>query len=408
VNQTTVKPKAKPERKKRPISLYLLVIFLIGLVAWMMPVPKLRAESTYIYKSPVSPVDLAWPDYGQSSVGAVGYGVLDSQGGQVPAPMASLTKVVTAMAVLNKKPLGNGSQGGNIKITATDVDNYNGYVGKGGSVVPVSAGEELSEYQALQAMLLPSANNMADTLARWAFGSMNNYTAFANSYVKTLGLKQTNVADASGFDPSSVSSAQDLTILGLAAYNNPVLRNIFGQKSAEIPVAGTIHSTNWLLGQGGNVGIKTGNTQQAGGCYLFADQRNIKGQTVTVIGAIMGAPDLSTAISDSRPLSQSVDNGFAKVTVANKGQVVGIMVPDWGDKTNIYAEHDLSMLTWKTRQVVSSMKIDLSGRSLKQGQTVGQLVATVWDKTSGVDIAVADKVSGPSLGWRVYGRYFGG
>jgi len=374
----------------------------------MIPVPKLRAESTYSYKSPVSAVSLAWPNYGQSAVGAVGYGVLDSQGQQTAIPIASLTKVITAMAVLKQKPLAPGSQGGNIKITAADVASYNDYVAKGGSVVPVTEGEEISEYQAMQAMLLPSANNMADTLARWAFGSTSNFTNFANNYVKTYGLKQTHVADASGFSANSVSTADDLTLLGLAAYDNPVLKDIVGQKSAEIPVAGTVHNTNWLLGIDGIVGIKTGNTDQAGGCYLFAQERVIQGEKVTVVGTILGAPDLPTAISDSRTLANSVDKGFIKVNVVHRGQVVGIIVPDWGDKTNIYALDNLSILTWKSRQVDTDMRTNLAGKSLKPGQVVGNFVAIVWDRNASVKIAAADKVKGPSMGWRLYQRYIGG
>lgn len=406
MNQPAVK--VKPQKPKNRLPSFLLIVFVIGLICWLVPVPKLRAESTYQYKSPVSPVSLRWPSYGQSAVGAVGYGVLDSQGGQVPAPMASITKMVTALAVLKKKPLAEGSQGGNIKITAADVKIYNDYVAEGGSVVAVNEGEQLSEYQALQAMLLPSANNMANTLARWAFGSMSNYTSFTNAYVKKLGLKNTKVADASGFSPGSVSTAEDLTVLGLAALANPVLADIVNQPSADIPVAGTVHNTNFLLGTDGNIGIKTGNTDQAGGCYLFAQQRTILGDKLTIVGAVMGAPDLFTAMTDSRTLSSSVDSGFAKVTVARKGQVVGIMVPDWGEKANIYATSDLSMLTWKTRQVTSKMETDLSSRSLKANEMVGRLVGIVWDKQNFVNLAVSDDVHGPSFGWRLYRRYFGG
>jgi serine-type D-Ala-D-Ala carboxypeptidase (penicillin-binding protein 5/6) len=400
-------PVVKPKRQ-RSLPSFLVIVFVIGLICWLVPLPKLHAESTYTYKSPVAPVSLNWPAYGQSAVGAVGYGLLDSHGEQVPAPMASLTKVVTAMAVLSKKPLTAGSQGDTINIGPADVASYNDYSSKGGSVVAVTDGEQISEYQALQALLLPSANNMADTLARWAFGSVDNFTAYANSYVKTLGLKQTHVADASGFSPNSVSTATDLTLLGLAAYNNPVLRDVVSQKTAALPVAGNINNTNWLLGTNGYVGIKTGNTEQAGGCYLFATNQLIHGQKILVIGTIMDAPDLATAISDSRPLAQSVQSGFSLVTVAHRGQVVGIMLPDWGDKTNIYARDDLKILTWNTRQVASTMQVKVSGRSLKSNQTVGKLIATVWDKKISVDLAVADKVSGPSWSWRLVKRYFGG
>lgn len=407
MNQVRPPAKVQPQKEKSRLPVILLIIFLISLLAWMAPLPKLRAESTYKYKSSVSPVSLDWPNYGQASVGAVGYGVLASAGSQTPVPMASVAKVVTALSVLKKKPLADGSQGGNIKITAADVASYNDYAARDGSVAAVSEGEQISEYQALQAMLLPSANNMADTLARWAFGSTTNYVNYANGYVKKLGLKHTTISDASGFSSRTVSTAEDLTLLGLAAYSNPTLQDIVAQRAADIPVAGTVYNTNFLLGSNGYVGIKTGNTDQAGGCYLFAQKRTILGDQVTVIGAIMGAPDLQTAMSDSSSLAQSVDRGFKKVIVAKKGQVVGIMVPDWGVKSNIYALSDLTIMTWKTRQVVSSMENDYTTRSLKQNEMVGRLVATVWDKKNFVNLAVSDEIPGPSFSWRLYRRYFG-
>ena len=111
---------------------------------------------------------------------------------------------------------------------------YDNYASQDGSVVVVSEGEQISEYQALQAMLLPSANNMADTLAVWAYGSMDNYLAYANNLATSLSLKQTHLADASGFSAQTVSSASDLVELAQTAMNDPVLTQIVSQRQADI------------------------------------------------------------------------------------------------------------------------------------------------------------------------------
>jgi D-alanyl-D-alanine carboxypeptidase (penicillin-binding protein 5/6) len=282
---------------------------------------------------------------------------------------------------------------------------YNSYSSQGGSVVQVSEGEQISEYQALQALLLPSANNMADTLVRWAFGSMSGYTTYANRYLKSSGFTKTTVADASGFSDKSVSTAQDLTGLGLVFMQNDVLREITNQTQADIPVAGTIHSTNWLLGTDNVIGIKTGNTDQAGGCYLFASQRSIQGQDVTVVGAILSAPDLETAITDSRPLIDSVDNGFNKVTAAKRGQVIGLFTAPWGGVSNIIAKDDVSILTWKSRQVVGSLQVSKNNTSLGKDQVVGTITATAWDKKSIGYLVSTAKISKPSFSWRLYRRH---
>src|SRR5207245_1841316 len=123
----------------------------------------------------LSPPKITWPAYGQAGIGAAGYGLLSVAGAQTAAPIASVAKVMTALAVLSQKPLELNQQGPTITITEEDVASYENYVTQGGSVVRVDSGEQISEYQALQAMLIPSANNMAFTLSRWAFGSTDNY-----------------------------------------------------------------------------------------------------------------------------------------------------------------------------------------------------------------------------------------
>lgn len=393
-------------RRKRPsLPLLLLILFVLGIVSWSLPVPKIKAQSSYTYKSRPTAVTLSWPTYGQSALGAVGYGVLDSHGPQITAPMASVTKVITALSVMKHKPLKVGDQGPTITVTAEDVASYNYFNSNGGSVVTVSQGEQISEYQALQAMLLPSANNMADTLARWAFGSTDNYTKFANAYMKQLGLKSTVIDDASGFSPKSTSTAQDLTNLGILFEKNPVLAAISSQAAAEIPVAGTVHNTNWLLGVDGVDGIKTGNTDQAGGCYLFASTRTISGQKVHLVGAIMNAPDLTSAIGDARPLIRSADTGFEKVTVVKRDQAVGTYIAAWGESAKILSRDDISILTWKTRQVASSMSIAKKDVSVAKNQEVGELTATVWDKKSTGKLIVDNRISPPSWQWRLYRRH---
>jgi D-alanyl-D-alanine carboxypeptidase (penicillin-binding protein 5/6) len=99
-------------------------------------------------------------------------------------------------------------------------------------VVKVAAGEQISEYQALQAMLLPSANNMADSLARWAFGSPADYVTYANGIIKKMGLSHTVVGNTNGFDDTTTSTADDLVMIGLQAMRNPVIADIVSQSTA--------------------------------------------------------------------------------------------------------------------------------------------------------------------------------
>ena len=196
---------------------------------------------------------------------------------------ASTIKIITALAILDKKPLQTGQQGPYITLGTSDVAIYQDYLRRGGSVAKVAAGEKISQYQALQAMLLPSANNIADSLVIWAFGSQKAYLSYAADFVASIGLKNTHLADASGFSPNSTSTAEDLVTAGLKAMRNPVIAEIVAQKQAKIPIAGVIQNVNWLLGKDGIIGIKTGHTDEAGGCYLFASRMIIAGKRVNIL-----------------------------------------------------------------------------------------------------------------------------
>src|SRR6266567_6278617 len=139
----------------------LLVLFLLTyvLMAFLKPVPLLAAAPVVLKSNTNSP-DFAnhWPLTGEGAVGAIGYGVLAASNNQTPQPTASVAKVMNALLILKQHPLQVGEQGPELTMTSNDLDLYNSYVAKDGSVARVTPGEKITEYQLLQAMLLPSAD----------------------------------------------------------------------------------------------------------------------------------------------------------------------------------------------------------------------------------------------------------
>ena len=218
----------KHNHPKRWLIIGLVVVLLASYVAFILtePLAVARPTVTFTFSRSAKTVSLAWPSYGESAVGAVGYGILASQGSNTPQATASVIKILTALAVLKQHPLVVNEIGPMITLTQADVDSYNKYVTEGGSVVRVVAGEQLSEYQALEALLIPSANNIAETLASWAFGSIDAYNTYANSFAKNLGMTDTTITDPSGFLGTTISTPSDLVILGEAALANPVVAQI--------------------------------------------------------------------------------------------------------------------------------------------------------------------------------------
>ncbi len=154
----------------------------------------------------------------------------------------------------------------------------------------VAAGEQLTERQALQALLLPSANNIAAVLARWDAGSAERFVARMNATARSLGMPHTRYTDPSGYDDATVSTAADQVRIVDRAMRLPVFASIVATPSATLPVAGTVHNTNTLLGQNGFVGVKTGSDDAAGGCFAFRAIRWIDGKRTTITGVVLGQP----------------------------------------------------------------------------------------------------------------------
>jgi D-alanyl-D-alanine carboxypeptidase (penicillin-binding protein 5/6) len=264
---------------------------------------------------------LAWPTTGQAAIGSMKDGLLArSSGNEKQRPTASMAKVIAALAIMEKQPFKLGQTGKSYTLTFSDVANYHAEAARNGSVVPVSVGMELTQYQAMQAMLIASANNMADTLAEKTFGSEEAYVSYAQKMLQRMGLNQTVVDDASGFSPATMSTPSDLVAIGIAALKNPVIAEIVAQPQAYIPGVGTITNTNELLGTDGVVGLKTGTTDQAGSCLLFAADYIAKdGQKVTIVGVIMGDADAASLFNDSRELLASARQGFGLVEAQPTG-----------------------------------------------------------------------------------------
>ncbi|MDQ3880539.1 MAG: D-alanyl-D-alanine carboxypeptidase [Chloroflexota bacterium] len=230
-----------------------------------------------------------WPEYGQAAV-QMGESPIQAGPNQHAAPIASVAKVMTAYLVLRDHPLQPGQDGPAITLTDADVAETERRRVRQESVVAVAAGEELTERQALQALLLPSANNIAAVLARWHSGSVDRFVARMNAAARSLGMIQTRYTDPSGYDDATVSTAGDQLRLLDRAMRLPVFASIVATPSATLPVAGTVHNTNTLLGHNGFVGVKTGSTAAAGGCFAFRAVRWIDGKRTAITGVVLGQP----------------------------------------------------------------------------------------------------------------------
>jgi serine-type D-Ala-D-Ala carboxypeptidase (penicillin-binding protein 5/6) len=296
-------PYSKPGRTTAARIRWIRVAGLFAVIAAIAALGhKLPASSSSTTESPVVAArsehrralgealpSTLWPAYGQAAV-QIGQSRVQAGPHGHAAAIASVAKVMTAYLVLRDHPLPPGQNGPTITLTDSDVADTDRRRGEHESVVPIAAGEQLTELQALQALLLPSANNIAAVLARWVDGSEGRFVAQMNATARSLGMTHTRYTDPSGYDDATVSTAADQMRIVNRAMRLPVFASIVGTPSATLPVAGTVHNTNTLLGHNGFVGVKTGSDSAAGGCFAFRAIRWIDGKRTTITGVVLGQP----------------------------------------------------------------------------------------------------------------------
>lgn len=383
------------------------VLCLILATAFYLPMTllaPLQVTDPVVAKHAVLPgaaAQLAFPGYGGSAIGAVGFdGVLAHAGTDAPLPMASITKIVTMLVILQAKPLTVGEEGPSVTMTATDVGYYNHYRSLNGSVTTVKEGLVFTQHELMELALVHSANNYAASLAVWAFGSMDAYLAAAQSWVASQKLSSMTITDPTGIEPTDAASTTDLLTLGKIALADPVIAQIVAIKSVTIHDVGTITSTNTLLGSQGINGIKTGTLNDAGSNLLFAANHTVGGNTVTIIGVVLGGSTHAAVDTDIKALMTGVLAGFHEVSLVTKGDVYANYRTGWGQMTTAIAEKSASVVTWSDAAVTTSSTVRPVTTGAK-GEEVGTATFTVGGHTIQVRLGLASTLSDPGPGWRL-------
>ena len=386
-------------RPGRLVPALLAVVLLIAIVNELRPVGPVTAMQTLAQPgaSGATGSPVPWPSNAQAAIGGADGGPAVSTLNPIPQPIASVAKVMTALEVLAEKPLRKGESGPGITIGADDVGEYQQAKAAGQSVVTVQAGEQLTELQALQALLIPSGNNIASLLARWAAGSVDAMVQRMNDRARTMGLARTRFDDTSGFSPKTVSVPADLVRLGQQAMRDPVVADIVSQQEATLPVAGTIPNVNYALGQDGIVGIKTGNITEVGAVYLFAAPATIGGRSTVLVGAVQGLPTLDLAFSGAKALLDAARTSLQAVHVVSRQQTVGRYSPSWGGGSDVLASVDLDVLVWPGTVVRARLETTGITGDVAAGAMVGRLRVTAGDSSFDVPVTTADPIAGP--GW---------
>ena len=390
-------------RFSRLISVVVILAILISIVQLLRPVPSPRAsQSLSDSVIPGQRPSLPWPQRGGAEVAIQNVGVIGSFNPNLKIQLASVAKIITALVIVKDHPLTLGSSGPSVTITPKDVANYRYMVSQQDSVMGVTVGETLSEYQMLEALLIPSADNIAVKLAQWDSGSTAAFVAKMNAYAKSLGMNNTAFKDPAGLSSGTMGTASDQVIAGLKLLQNPVLSQIVAKPQATFPVVGVQFNVNYNVGHDGFVGIKTGSIGTAANLVFAATGSS--GSSDLIVGAVMGqqgAQPLASVLNASRKLVDAARKIPRQEQVLRKGQLVGAIEAPGNKPIPVFAAQGASFLGWpglKVNYKVSFIKLP---RNISAGAKVGTLTVSVGAQSHTVEIISGSAVKAPSLAWRL-------
>lgn len=386
-----------------PLFSVLAVIALYVATTLLWPLHALPPQITAATVAPLAaPASApAWPASGAAAVGVDGIGATSASAGD-PISMASITKVVTALMVLDELPLAPGEQGPEFRFTSADQDSYWAYRNGGESALPVPAGGSLTQYQMLQGILIASANNYADHLASTLWPSDDVFANAASSWLAAQGLTGITVVDPSGLDDDNRAEPAALIALADLALADPVVAEIVRMPTAELPGAGLIENTNALLKDPGVIGLKTGALWQHSNLLLAKDLR-IGDTSVRVYASVLAQPDGQTRNAAGRALLAQLEAELQLRPSVTAGTVVGEVTTAWGERVDLLTSDDATVVLWNgdAATVESDLAVGEDREDREADATAGSLTVTGPLDTDTVDVHLAADVADPTPWWRL-------
>jgi D-alanyl-D-alanine carboxypeptidase (penicillin-binding protein 5/6) len=268
----------------------------------------------------------------------------------------------------------------------------------------VVAGETLTEIEALEALLIPSGNNIATLLADWDAGSTTAFVAKMNSAAANLGLGSTHFSDVSGLDPDSVSTPSDLIRLGEAAMALPAFAQVVAMGEATLPVAGLVYNFDYDLDHDGIIGIKTGTDSAAGGCFLFVAERTVDAEKVTLVGAVLGqqtSSPITAVLAAAESLTNAAFTAMASLPVVPAGLPVGRIVVPWGPAVAVRATTTSRIVAWPGLILPALLHVGPLPTVVVAGTPIGFLRLDLDGRSIEVTVRASGTVGRPSVIWRL-------
>ncbi len=366
--------RTKPNKMKWP--LYILLIMIIACVVQIArPFGKPKTVLT-INPNPsiAGTLDLNWPSNAQGAICIADKELIYKTHDQSPKPTASVAKIMTAYLILTDHPLTALQDGPTLELTIEDEKTYAQDKSDGQSVAKVLAGEKLTERQMLEALLLPSANNIATALAKWDSGSVAAFVDKMNKTAQMLGMKNTHYNDPAGIDLTTQSTAYDQLLIAQQAMKIDAFREIVRMPQAKLPVAGTVYNVNYVLGKGGIVGIKTGSMPRVGGNFVFASYDDIGGNNILIIGALFGVggrKPIMDALNGAVDVLQKTKESLQLMHVVKKDEQIGTVTFRPGRVLPLQISQPIDSIVWPKKELHLNVQLKQMTLPIQKGDILG-------------------------------------
>ena len=328
------------------IAVGTLAILAVGVYGPAMLLGPLPAVDVRVDEAraaaPAAPASVALPADGASAVALIDDGgeaeLVAAAADDAAAPIGGAAKLVTALVTVDSLPLADGTGGPDIPIGAEDYSTYLRYEREGSRVLQVSPGELWSERDVLRAVVLASSNNHADTLATWAYGSLDNYVREANGWLEEHGFADLRVADATGLSGENVGTATELARLAAMVLADPALGPMF--TGDEGPLAADERRIPDVIAHLDGDGIRAMSrsyTDEAALSFVFTSEITVADEARRMVGAMTGVDDYETLDPAVLAAVESMQAASAPVEIIAAGTSYGEVESAWGDRAQLIA-----------------------------------------------------------------------
>jgi len=393
-------------KKQTLLLLFITVICVISIIHFFTNHPKIKATPTYPTITLPGQFSVTFPPQGESAVGTDNFGVIASSPDQSPVPIASVAKIMTAYLVLKAHPLQPGEDGPTLTMTTQDVSDYVNDLAQGDSVLAVEVGEKLTEKQLLEGLMLPSGDNIATTLGRWVSGSDTAFVAKMNETAQALGMTQTHYADISGVSPATVSNAVDQIKIAQVSIEDPVFQEIVATPQATFPVAGTVYNVNSMLGTHGIVGIKTGSTLAAGGCFVSATPIGVGTKAHFIIAVVLGQKTndqpLHTALNANAKILDEVRSEFKLYPLTSPPTGIGQVITAWDSNSALYSPKPIQFLGYPGMTASLSITLLKTQMPIPPGENMATLKIQSGKSAQEFPLQNSEQINPPGILWRFF------